>query len=102
MKQWTFGKHFITSIIVLLIFFLSKYASSLLAGVGIIGIDIFSPHEAASVAIISGSDGPTAIYTSGYKGLVYSYGEYLVALIIMLILYLPFSRYLDRVYNRSL
>lgn len=102
MKQWTFTKHIIASFIILLIFIMSKYILNIIIVYGVLGIDIFSSNEAASIAMISGSDGPTAIYSLGNKGLFYSYGQYLVAFIILLVLYYPFSRFIERVNNKSI
>jgi len=72
MKQWTFIKHLVCTLIVISIVFISRYIAILFK---LFRTSIFTPHSAASVAI---------------------YGEFIITFIILLLLYWPFKSYLKR------
>ncbi len=74
-KNWTFKKHIVFSLILVIIVF---YVLPIM-GMGLVFLNIFwGSHEAGSIGIIGGADGPTAIFlasklirTCGYFGLIY-------------------------------
>ena len=76
--KWTFMKHFIGSVVIVIIAVIAKSA-------------FFTPHSAASIGIIGGADGPTAIYTSGVVSGVVGYGIFLLGFVVLLLLYLPYK-----------
>lgn len=89
--EWNFKKHFITSLAVVFLAINTSYISDYLFLVGIVRDSIFSADSAASIAIIGGSDGPTAIYRT--YGSISDWGEYIVFMIVLLSLYWPFRRF---------
>ncbi len=93
MKQWTFIKHLVCTLIVISIVFISRYIAILFK---LFRTSIFTPHSAASVAIIRGADGPTAGYGVSSWNFLLGYGEFIITFIILLLLYWPFKSYLKR------
>lgn len=80
-KKWTFGKHALLSVVITL---LIRFAPE-----AIIRFMLKrSTHEAASIGIIGGADGPTSIFISGKVGSPHGY-RWLMALPVLLLLYLP-------------
>jgi Na+-transporting methylmalonyl-CoA/oxaloacetate decarboxylase beta subunit len=59
--------------------------------------NIFGDMEAsaASIAIIGGQDGPTAIFSANNQSFFYTYSVYIIALLIFLALYFPLKKYLE-------
>lgn len=76
---WTLLKHAVASLIIAFLgSCMSKY--------------IYPRHQASSIGIIGGADGPTAIYVSGK---LFSYNwVFLAILIVSLLLYVPVSKWL--------
>ena len=59
--------------------------------------NIFGDMEAsaASIAIIGGQDGPTAIFSANNQLFHITYSAYIIALLIFLALYFPLKKYLE-------
>jgi len=55
---------------------------------------ILSYDPKANVAIIDGSDGPTAVYGFFLYSLVSAFDEYIVVFLFMLILFRPFKKFI--------
>lgn len=88
-RGWTFKKHVILSFSMSVIMVISHYLYQFLIILFIknaIGLS-FSPNEAASVAIIGGADGPTAIYGTILTNSVAM--EYIFFFIVLMLLYSP-------------
>lgn len=96
-NHWRFNQHVKLSFIATLITIVSQYIFRLL----LLMVPIFwSPHEAASIAIIGGADGPTAIYTTIARGdLLMLIGQAILIFLTWIALYKPISKLLKKVKN---
>lgn len=102
-RQWTFLKHVIFSIVITLIVYISSIIlefGSIIFKLG--GLDLFGKHQAASIAIIGGADGPTAIYTTMGFPMWLILNRYMVLFLILLVFYKPFNRLLVKVFGERM
>lgn len=104
-REWTFTKHFLLSLSITAIAILSD----ILMGFGLFalclnklsdGMPLFGKN-AASIGIIGGADGPTAIYIGGSNLLILILNQYVILFLILLVLYKPFEYVLRKVYLAS-
>ena len=90
MKNWTFIKHLMLSIILTIIFYLGSLIVRIMPIINIIGWkDMFDRNQAASVAIIGGSDGPTAIFVRSNIFLALILNRYVMLFVVLLLCYIP-------------
>ncbi len=102
-RNWTLKKHFI------LAFFITGVAilSNLIAELGLIAFSLstlkiansIGGKDSASIGIIGGADGPTAIYLSGINPLQLFFNQYVILFLILLVLYKPFEYVLKKVFS---
>jgi len=80
LKSWTFGKHALSCLMLSIVIY--KLFSF-----------VFPRRQAASIGIIGGADGPTAIFLTG-KLLSHNLLVYIGVFILLLMLYFPLSRWM--------
>jgi len=98
-RGWTFKKHVVLSFSMSMIMVISHYLYQALTLVYIryaIGLT-FNPNEAASVAIISGADGPTAFFGNFVSSTVAS--EYIIFFLVLIFLYTPIKNALNNAFR---
>jgi hypothetical protein len=92
---WNFRKHVVMSIMFLAVNAIVEYILKYLYALSLVGESVLSRNSAASIAIIGGADGPTAIFGSPILVLVNEYGKDFILFIVLLLLYWPFTRFLQ-------
>lgn len=98
-RRWTFRKHIALSAVVTMISAMSHYIYQWLILVLTVqllgdGIEVLD-ETAASIAIIGGADGPTALYTAMPLLLRNPAVEYIFFFLVMLLLYIPIKKALN-------
>ena len=102
-RRWTFKKHVVLSFVATMISAISHYIFQwlmiVLAVTKNLGTSFFGGNQASSVGIISGADGPTAVYTT-FSGLLSNvYSEYIFLFLVMILLYGPTKRALNTTFQ---
>lgn len=105
MRDWSFIKHFICTIIIMVIVVISRY---LAIAVNLIWVSFLTPNSVSSIAIIGGPDGSTAIYSTATNNPISHISsisflsenlELIIAFFILLMQFFPFRAYLRKLYN---
>lgn len=95
--EWNIKRHLVLSFAITGLAFLSEVIVDAISAAGLLvgHVDSFGGNQAASIGIIGGADGPTAIFVTGPS--VFSLiNRYVVLLFILLLLYLPVKAYVKK------
>ena len=95
--EWNFKRHLVLSFAITGLAFLSEVIVDAISAAGLLSGHIGSSggNQAASIGIIGGADGPTAIFVTG-PSVFFLLNRYSVLFLILLLLYFPVKAYCVR------
>ncbi len=97
MKNWTFRKHLLLSVAITGTVYFGIFVSYVFSFSKLIGLDnLFEKNEAASIAIIGGADGPTAVFATGNTLYMFLLNKYVLLFFVLLLSFIPMKWLLNR------